>query len=145
LPLQPFRDIEETGSARGRLECPIALSFAPMHCPSAVALRIGARKSWAASRVATSPHKRDKLTEAVFNGESPKGFPADLVKAARRKLRYLNATADLGDLRSPPGNRLEKLAGERKGQYSISINDQFRVCFIWTAEGPAEVEIVDYH
>ncbi len=88
---------------------------------------------------------RDKTTEAVFDGESPKGFPADLVKAARRKLRYLNATDGLGDLRSPPGNRLEALTGDRKGQYSIRINDQFRACFVWTAEGPAEVEIVDYH
>jgi proteic killer suppression protein len=88
---------------------------------------------------------RDKSTEAVFNGESPKGFPADLVKVARRKLRYLNAAGDLGDLRSPPGNRLEALAGGRKGQHSIRINDQFRVCFVWTAEGPAEVEVVDYH
>ena len=88
---------------------------------------------------------RDKTTEAVFNGDSPKGFPADLVKVARRKLRYLNAAADLSDLRSPPANRLEALAGDRKGQHSIRIKDQFRVCFIWTAEGPAHVEIVDYH
>jgi proteic killer suppression protein len=88
---------------------------------------------------------RDKITEAVSNGESPKGFPADLVNVARRKLRYLNAACDLGDLRSPPGNRLEALAGDRKGQHSIRINDQFRVCFVWTAEGPVEVEIVDYH
>jgi proteic killer suppression protein len=85
------------------------------------------------------------MTEAVFNGESPKGFPADLIKVARRKLRYLNASGDLGDLRSPPGNRLEPLAGKRKGQYSIRINDQFRLCFVWTPEGPANVEIVDYH
>jgi toxin HigB-1 len=88
---------------------------------------------------------RDKATEAVFNGESPKDFPAALVKVARRKLRYLNAAGDLGDLRSPPGNHLEALAGDRKGQHSIRINDQFRVCFVWTAEGPTEVEIVDYH
>ena len=88
---------------------------------------------------------RDKISEAVFNGETPKGFPADLVKIARRKLRYLHAADDLGDLRSPPGNRLEALAGDRKGQHSIRINDQFRVCFIWTTDGPAEVEIVDYH
>ena len=88
---------------------------------------------------------RDKTAEAVFNGESPKGFPANLVKVARRKLRYLNAADNLGDLRSPPGNRLEALAGDRKGQHSIRINDQFRVCFVWTADGPAEVEIVDYH
>jgi toxin HigB-1 len=88
---------------------------------------------------------RDKTTEAVFDGESPKGFPADLVKVARRKLRYLGATDDLGDLRSPPGNRLEALAGDRKGNTRSGINDQFRVCFVWTAQGPAEVEIVDYH
>jgi len=88
---------------------------------------------------------RDKTTEAVFSGQTPKGFPADLVKVARRKLRYLNAADDLGDLRSPPGNRLEALAGGRKGQHSIRINDQFRVCFVWTVEGPAQVEIVDYH
>lgn len=88
---------------------------------------------------------RDKVTEAVFIGECPKGFPADLLKVARRKLRYLNAAVTLGDLRSPPGNRLEALAADRKGQHSIRINDQFRVCFIWTPEGPTDVEIVDYH
>lgn len=88
---------------------------------------------------------RDKLTAAVFNGESPKGFPSDLISVARRKLRYLHAAANLDDLRSPPGNRLEALAGDRKGQHSIRINDQFRVCFVWTKEGPANVEIVDYH
>ncbi len=85
---------------------------------------------------------RNKTSEAVFNGESPKGFPADLVKVARRKLRYLNVAGDLGDLRSPPGNLLEALAVDRHGQHSIRANDQFRVCFVWTAEGPAEVEIV---
>ena len=88
---------------------------------------------------------RDKTTEAVCDGESQKGFPVDLVKVARRKLRYLDAAGDLGDLRSPPGNRLEALAGDRKGQHSIRINDQFRLCFVWTAKGTAEVEIVDYH
>lgn len=88
---------------------------------------------------------RDRTTEAVFNGESPKGFPADLVKVARRKLRYLHAADSLGDLRAPPGNRLEALTGDRKGQHSIRINDQFQVCFLWTPQGPTEVEIVDYH
>lgn len=73
---------------------------------------------------------RDKTTEALFNGDNPKGFPA--------------ATA-LGDLRAPPGNRLEALTGDRKGQHSIRVNDQFRVCFVWTPEGPTQVEIVDYH
>ncbi|TAL01663.1 MAG: type II toxin-antitoxin system RelE/ParE family toxin [Rhodospirillaceae bacterium] len=88
---------------------------------------------------------RDKATEVVFNGVCPKGFPADLVKAARRKLRYLNAASALSDLRSPPGNRLEALAGDRKGQHAIRINGQFRVCFVWTSDGPTDVEIVDYH
>lgn len=88
---------------------------------------------------------RGRLTEAVFNGESPKGFPADLVKVARRKLRYLNSAVDLSDLRVPPGNKLEALKWERLGQHSIRINDQWRVCFVWTPEGPKNVEIVDYH
>lgn len=88
---------------------------------------------------------RDKRTEAVFDGESPKGFPADLVKVARRKLRYLHAAVSLDDLRSPPGNRLEALTGDRKGQHSIRVNDQFRICFVWTTDGPTDVEITDYH
>ena len=87
----------------------------------------------------------DKRAEAMFEGESPKGFPADLVNVARRKLRYLNAAVSLNDLRAPPGNRLEALAGDRKGQHSIRVNDQFQVCFVWTAEGPTDVEITDYH
>ena len=65
----------------------------------------------------------DRTTEAVFNGESPKGFPSDLVKVARRKLGYLDAAVDLRDLRLPPGNRLEALGGDRQGQHSIRIND----------------------
>ncbi len=88
---------------------------------------------------------KDRLTEAVYQGESPKGFPASLVKTARRKLGYLDAVVDLNDLRSPPGNRLEALSGDRDGQHSIRVNDQFRVCFIWTDEGPKDVEIIDYH
>lgn len=62
-----------------------------------------------------------------------------------RKLAMLNRAANLNDLRVPPGNRLEALKGDRIGQYSIRINDQFRVCFVWAADGPYEVEIVDYH
>ncbi|GAB2312801.1 type II toxin-antitoxin system RelE/ParE family toxin [Stenotrophomonas geniculata] len=65
--------------------------------------------------------------------------------AALRKLAMLNVAADLRDLRLPPANRLESLHGDRRGQYSIRINDQFRLCFVWSREGPAEVEIVDYH
>jgi toxin HigB-1 len=88
---------------------------------------------------------KDRRTEAVYEGESPKGFPADLVKVARRKLGYLHAAVDLNDLRLPPGNRLEALTKDRAGQHSIRVNDQFRVCFIWTKEGPKDVEIADYH
>lgn len=88
---------------------------------------------------------RDRITEAVFQGESPKGFPSDLVKVARRKLGYLDATHDLRDLRVPPGNRLEALSKDRQGLHSIRINDQFRICFRWTPEGPTDVEITDYH
>jgi proteic killer suppression protein len=88
---------------------------------------------------------RDRVTEAVFKGESPKGFPADLVKVARRRLGYLDAAADLRDLRLPPGNKLEALSKDRQGQHSIRVNDQFRICFRWTPQGPSDVEISDYH
>jgi toxin HigB-1 len=88
---------------------------------------------------------RGKATEAVFNGESPKRFPADLVRVARRKLRYLNAADALADLASPRVTAWKRCRAIARGQHSIRINDQFRICFAWTAEGPAEVEIVDYH
>jgi len=88
---------------------------------------------------------KNALTESFANGESRKGFPADLVKVARPKLGYLNAATTLDDLRAPPANRLEALKGDRKGQHSIRVNDQFRICFVWTAEGPKDVEFVDYH
>ena len=87
----------------------------------------------------------DKRTAAVFLGKSPKGFPSDLLAVGRRKLGYLDAATSLEDLRSPPGNHLEALSGDRQGQHSIRVNDQFRICFTW-ANGNAEaVEIVDYH
>lgn len=88
---------------------------------------------------------KDAATEAVFNGVCPKGFPADIFKVARRKLRYLNAAINLEDLKAPPGNRLEALKRDRAGQHSIRINDKYRVCFTWTSEGPIGVEITDYH
>ena len=88
---------------------------------------------------------RDRITEAVFHGATPKGFPSDLVNVTRRKLRYLNAATELGDLKAPPGNRLEALKADRAGQHSIRVNDQFRICFIWTSEGPRDVEFTDYH
>jgi proteic killer suppression protein len=88
---------------------------------------------------------RDSLTEDVFEGVVRKGFPADLIKVARRKLRFLHAAQMLNDLRAPPGNRLEALKGDRAGQHSIRVNDQFRICFVWTPDGPKDVELTDYH
>lgn len=88
---------------------------------------------------------RGKHVEAVAAGRAPKGFPPDLVASARRKLKWLDAAATLGDLRSPPGNRLEALVGNRAGQHSIRINDQWRICFRWSDGGADDVEIVDYH
>lgn len=88
---------------------------------------------------------KDTATKAAFDGAIVKGFPDDLLKVARRKLQYLHAATTLQDLRSPPGNRLEALKGDRRGQHSIRVNDQFRICFIWTVEGPVDVEFIDYH
>lgn len=87
---------------------------------------------------------RNNKTRFVWNQKAPKGFPADIVKIALRKLRMLNNAGCLNDLRIPPANRLEKLRGDREGQYSIRINDQFRICFRWN-DGAENVEIVDYH
>ena len=87
---------------------------------------------------------RDKKTERLFAGESVKEF-SGIRNVAERKLTMLDSAADLKDLLAPPGNRLEKLKGDRTGQHSIRINDQWRICFIWKADGPHEVEITDYH
>ncbi len=86
----------------------------------------------------------DKDTEALFHGQRVRRFAA-IVAVARRKLVQLNAAASLDFLRVPPGNRLEALKGDRAGQYSIRVNDQFRVCFVWHAGDALNVEIVDYH
>ena len=83
-------------------------------------------------------------TESLANGHRVKRF-ANFEVVARRKLRQLQIANRLGDLRVPPGNRFESLKGDRAGQYSIRVNDQFRVCFRWTSGGAADVEIVDYH
>jgi proteic killer suppression protein len=83
-------------------------------------------------------------TENLFNGKRVKRF-VNIQAVAIRKLAMLNRAATLQDLRIPPGNRLEALVGNRAGQHSIRINDQFRVCFVWSAEGPMNVAIVDYH
>lgn len=87
----------------------------------------------------------DDRTERVWKREHERSLGKDLQRAAQKKLRVLNAAGTLQDLRQPPGNRLEKLKKERTGQHSIRINDQWRICFIWTANGPEQVEITDYH
>ena len=85
-----------------------------------------------------------KLTQAIFEGERvPRFVPIENVTI--RKLQQLDSAVTLDFLRSPPGNHLESLIGDRKGQYSIRINDQYRICFIWTDHGVKNVEIVDYH
>lgn len=83
-------------------------------------------------------------TEALSKGDRVKRF-ANVAVVARRKLRQLEIAGRLDDLRVPPGNRLEALKGDRAGQHSIRVNDQFRVCFRWTETGAEDVEIVDYH
>ena len=83
-------------------------------------------------------------TQALFETGKSKRF-SGIANVAIRKLAQLDAAHTLDFLRSPPGNHLEALKGKRKGQFSIRVNDQFRVCFRWTNEGPADVEIVDYH
>jgi toxin HigB-1 len=88
---------------------------------------------------------KSKETEKIFNRERSRKLPPDMQQVALRKLRMLNRAVSLQDLRVPPANRLEKLSGGRSGQYSIRINDQWRICFEWRDEGVYEVEIVDYH
>ena len=88
-------------------------------------------------------------TEDIFNGRNTKDArqtcPRDLWRVAVRKLEQLDSVSLLDELRIPPGNRLEALSRDRKGQHSIRINDQYRVCFVWTSDGPDAVAIVDYH
>jgi toxin HigB-1 len=88
---------------------------------------------------------RDAETERLWSEERSRRIPASLHKAALRKLQMLNAAGGLGDLTVPPGNRLERLKGDREGQYSIRINDQYRVCFVWREGNAYDVEIADYH
>lgn len=91
----------------------------------------------------------DEGTEDVFNRRRTKAArracPEQLRRTAERKLDQLNAAISLGSLRIPPGNHLEALRTDRQGQHSIRINDQYRICFVWTEEGPTRVEITDYH
>jgi len=87
---------------------------------------------------------RCKDTQTLFEGRHPKRFRA-IEMVATRKLAMLDAAKTLDFMRSPPGNRLEALRGDRAGQWSVRINDQWRLCFVWTDSGPDQVEIVDYH
>ena len=89
-------------------------------------------------------HFKDSATERLWNGESTKRF-SGIRNQALRKLDMLNASAALRDLRVSAGNHLKQLAGDRKGQHSIRVNDQWRICFVWSSEGATQVEIVDYH
>jgi len=86
-----------------------------------------------------------KETEKIFKRSYSKKYPVDMQRVALRKLRMLNRAEDLNDLRVPPGNRLEALKGKRKGQQSIRINDQWRICFLWQDKDVFDVEITDYH
>lgn len=83
-------------------------------------------------------------TQAVFEGRRSRLF-SNIRSVLERKLGYLDAAATLADLKAPPNNHLEALTGDRKGQHSIRVNDQYRLCFVWTAAGPEDVECVDYH
>lgn len=89
---------------------------------------------------------RGKFAATIFRDRAvPKGFPSDVAKLARRKLVMVNNAGVLADLKCPPGNRLEALHGNLAGKHSIRINDQWRIVFRWTENGPDEVEIADYH
>lgn len=90
----------------------------------------------------------DPATEALYHGTADRRarrFPSDVLKTALRKLDMLAAAVVIEDLRVPPGNRLEMLKGDLKGRYSIRVNDQWRIVFRWTVQGPAEVRLLDYH
>ena len=88
---------------------------------------------------------KSRETEKIFNRQISQRLPQDIQQVALRKLRMLNRAITLQDLRVPPANRLEKLTGDRIGQYSIRINDQWRICFVWQDGDAYDVEIVDYH
>jgi toxin HigB-1 len=114
--------------SRRRLQDVIRLTYNPIRHINAVMIR----------------SFRDRATESLWLGAFVKRF-SGIEKQALRKLDMLYHARDLNDLRVPPANRLEALTGDRKGQHSIRINDQWRICFVWTKEGPVNVEIVDYH
>ncbi len=87
----------------------------------------------------------DRRAERLFNGQFVRRLPADIQRRARMRLQRVVAATRLSDLKVPPSHRLEALGGDRSGQYSIRINDQWRVCFRWTERGAMEIEITDYH
>jgi toxin HigB-1 len=84
-------------------------------------------------------------TEQIFRGQRSRRLPPNIQNVARRKLEYLHRARTLDDLRMPPGNRLEALKGDRSGQHSVRVNDQWRICFVWQGGNAERVEIVDYH
>ncbi len=92
---------------------------------------------------------KNQETEDIFNGKNTKGArklcPQSLCRVATRKLDQLDSVLKIEELKVPPGNRLESLSGNRKGEFSIRINQQYRICFKWSESGPSEVEITDYH
>ena len=88
---------------------------------------------------------KDKETEKIWNGTVSTKLPFEIQQTARRKLRMINNSQNINDLRIPPGNRLEKLQGDLKSKYSIRINDQWRITFVWEGNNSFEVEITDYH
>lgn len=88
---------------------------------------------------------KDKETQTIFERQRSRKLPSDIQQVALRKLRMLNRAETLQDLRVPPANRLERLVGDREGQYSIRVNDRWRICFEWQDGKASDVEIVDYH
>jgi proteic killer suppression protein len=92
-----------------------------------------------------SQNFKDKEAQKVFERKHSRKLPLDIQQVALRKLRMLNRAETLQDLRVPPANRLERLVGDREGQYSIRVNDQWRICFVWQNGDALDVEIVDYH
>ena len=88
---------------------------------------------------------KDPYAQTIWRGKVARRLPPDIQNTARRKLRQLDAAAGLQDLRIPPNNKLEALSGNRAGQHSIRINDQWRICFVWRGTDAFDVEIVDYH
>lgn len=88
---------------------------------------------------------RDKRTETIYQGRRVRGLALNIQQRARRKLRMIDAANGIDDLRTPPSNRLEKLKGDRRGQHSIRVNDQWRICFVWNDNSASDVGIVDYH